>query len=341
MHIVEASNLHDGMITGLDINYNNQVLIPKGTVLTDNNIKQLSSLLSSDEMVWIYDLAELKPVLLRDSNLTRRYINILVNQFRQNFTTALTDDVAFINLMDMLNRYLFTNRQLLYELVILRDNHCYTYEHSLNVALYSLIIGLNEGLSSHELQVLILGCALHDLGKRNISNVILDKPSKLTDSEFKAIQQHPLYGVELAHSLSCVDSRIQDIILQHHEKLDGTGYPYGLEYNKISHLARVAAVADIFDAVKSQRAYHKQRSTIDSVAILDGDASRGKISKEEVDKLVESLVTYPINTVVVLNNKVSGVVVEDCNNRTPKVLGFNKVFYDLSKDKGLQVEQVL
>lgn len=341
MHIVNASDLHDGMIIGLDIKVDNRVIVPKGVVLTDDDVKQLSSLLSSDKRVWIYDLVELKPVLLRDSTLTRRCIDYFVEQFRRIFTTALVDELALNDLMSVLNQYLFTNRQLLYELIILRDNHCYTYEHSLNVALYSLIIGLNEGLTSHELQVLILGCALHDVGKRNISNCILDKPSRLTDSEFRAIQQHPLYGIELAHNLSSMDNRIERIILQHHEKLDGTGYPYGVDYDGINHLARIAAVADIFDAVKSQRAYHKNRSVLESMQILDNDAIKGKISKEEVDNLAKSLIIYPINTVVLLNNKISGVVIGNCNSRTPIILGFNNTIYDLSKDSGLQIEQVL
>jgi HD-GYP domain-containing protein (c-di-GMP phosphodiesterase class II) len=329
------------MIIGIDVKEDNQVILPKGVVLTEDKIQQLSSLLGSNKRVWIYDLAELKPLLLRDSNLARSYINFLVSQLEQIFNTDLYDTFAFNDLVNTLNRYLFTNRNLLYELIVLRNNHCYTYEHSMNVALYSLIIGLNEELTTHELQILVLGCALHDLGKRNISNTILDKPSKLTATEFKAIQQHPLYGVELSHNLSCVDNRVEKIILQHHEKLDGSGYPYGLGYNKINHLSRIAAVADMFDAISSKRVYHNNRSIPDSVDILDGDVARGKIAKDEVDNLVKGLVMYPINTMVLLNNNQTGFVIANCNSRTPMILGNNNVTYDLSVDKGLAIEKVL
>ena len=341
MYIIDSSNLHDGMTIGLDVIVNNQVVLPKGTILTNKDIQQLSSLLDSDIKVWIYDLMELKPILLKDNIFARRCVDFLVNQFRQLFLTAISSKLSFDNLMNMLSNQLFNNRQLLYKLIVLRDSHCYTYEHSLNVALYALIIGLNEGLTSKELQTLVLGCALHDLGKLNISNSILDKPSKLTDTEFKAIQQHPLYGTELARSLNYADDRVEKIILQHHEKLDSTGYPYGVGYEKISHLARLAAVADIFDAVTSTRAYHKKRSLVEGIKILDNDVIRGKIAKDEVDNLVQSIVLYPINTVVVLNNNVSGVIVENCNSRTPTVLGFNNVIYDLSKDSSLHIDKVL
>lgn len=341
MRMLNTSDLHDGMITGVDIKQNNKVVVPRGAVLTDSDIKHLSSLLDAKKKVWICDLYELKPLLLKDSQLTRRYIDFLVSSFRSIFEIDLTDERAYNKLIEIMNKYFYTNRQLLYETIVLRDNHCYTYEHSLNVTLYALIIGFNEGLTSKELQVLVLGCLLHDLGKCNINNTILDKPGKLSDSEFKAIKQHPIYGVELADSLSCADNRIKDIILQHHEKLDGTGYPYGLSYDKINHLSRIVAVADIFDAVTSKRAYHQKRSVKDGIDILDGDSSRGKISRDEVNMLVKSLILFPQNTIVVLNNGKSGLVLEDCNSRTPKVLCYDNTVLDLSVRKDLNVVRVL
>lgn len=341
MRMLCTSDMHDGMITGLDIKLNNKVIVPRGAVLTNDMIIYLSSLLEAEKKVWVCDLYELRPMLLKNSQLTRSYIDFLVSSFRSIFDIDLTDERAYNKLINIMNKYFYTNRQLLYETIVLRDNHCYTYEHSLNVTLYALIIGLNEGLTSKELQILVLGCLLHDLGKCNINNTILDKPGKLSDSEFKAIKQHPIYGVELADSLSCVDDRIKGIILQHHEKLDGTGYPYGLSYEKINHLSRVAAVADIFDAVTSKRAYHQKRSVRDGIIILDGDSSRGKISKEEVNMLVQSLILYPQNTIVVLNNDKSGVVLEDCNSRSPKVLCYDGTVLDLSVRKDLEVVKAL
>ena len=341
MHIVGTQSLHNGMITGLDIIRNNQIIIPKNVVLSDDSIKHISNLLGDDSSIWVYDLHELHPILMRDAILTKNCVDFLVRQFDILFTTALVDENAFNGLLATLNNYLFQNRNLLYELLVLRDNHCYTYEHSLNVALYSLLIGLNEGLTSNELQILVLGCALHDLGKRNISNKILDKPSKLSDTEFKAIKQHPLYGCELAENISSWNKRIEHIILQHHEKLDGSGYPFNLTYTEIDHLARIATVADIFDAVASHRAYHQGRSISESIDLLNNEVDCNKISKEEVENLVKSLVIYPRNTMVILNNGKSGVVIEDCNTRYPRVMCFDNTLYDLAKDKGLAILKVV
>lgn len=341
MRMLCTSDLHDGMITGLDIKVNNKVIVPRGAILTNEIIKHLSSSLEANKRVWVLDLCELKPLLLKDSQLTRRYIDFLVYTFRSIYKINLKDERAFNQLIGIMNRYFYTNRQLLYEAIVLRGRHCYTYEHSLNVTLYALVIGLNEELTSKELQVLVLGCLLHDLGKCNINNTILDKPGRLSDSEFKTIKQHPIYGVELADSLSCADSRIKSVILQHHEKLDGTGYPYGLSYSKINHLSRIAAVADIFDAVTSKRAYHAERSVKDGINILNGDSANGKISKEEVNMLVKSLVLFPKNTLVVLNNGKSGFVMEDCNSYSPKVICYDKTVFDLSVRKDLQVVRII
>ena len=341
MHIVGAKNLHSGMITGLDIIKNNQVIVPRNVVLTNSIISCINNVLNADCGVWVYDLHELRPILMRDAVLTRNCVTFLVRQFDILFQTALADKSSFNYLLSILNNYLFKNRALLYELLVLRDNHCYTYEHSLNVALYSLLIGFNEGLTSEELQILVLGCALHDLGKRNISNTILDKPSKLSEDEFKAIKQHPLYGSELAENIINWHDRVNNIILQHHEKLDGTGFPYNLTHNQIDHLARIATVSDIFDAYTSKRAYHSGRTVKDGIDLLDSEVKSGRLANDEVNNLIKSLVIFPRNTIVILNNGVSGVVLDDCNTKRPKVLGYNNVVYDLVKDRGLEVQSIV
>lgn len=341
MRSFNIEDLHDGMICGLDVKLDNHIIIPKGTVLTNPVIGQLASLLDSNKKVWVFDLTELKPILIKNSEITRNYISFLVNSFQQIFTTDLANEEAYFRLMHILEHYLYTNRKLLYETIVLRNNHCYTYEHSLNVALYSLIIGINEELTSDELKILVLGCAFHDLGKKNISNTILDSPNKLSDTEFKTIKQHPLYGIELADNLTYLDGRVKNIILQHHEKLDGTGYPFGLHYSKIDHLSRISAVADIFDAVTSKRSYHKERTTLEGIAILDNDVRNGKISADEVEHLIKDLVLYPINTAVVLSNGKSGYVIHNVNNRKPIVLTSDNMTYDLSLRSDLSIVKAM
>lgn len=341
MRMLSASDLHSGMIVGVDIKNNGFTILPKGAILTEQTINQLSSYISPSYKIWVFDLMEIKPLLYKNSQYTRIYIDFLIKTFQQILTIDLSNEQALNTIVTILEQYLYVNRQFLYEILVLRDSHCYTYEHSLNVALYALIIGLNEELSNRELKTLIIGCLLHDLGKRNISINILNKPDRLSDKEFKAIRQHPLYGLEFANTIECIDERAKHIIVQHHEKLDGTGYPYGLKEDEIDHLAKIAAVADIFDAVTSNRAYHKKRSSLEGLQIVSKDAQSGKISKDEVANLILNFTYYPINTLVLLNNNVTGYVVNKGVNQNPVILGVDNKIYDLSARKGYKIAAVL
>ena len=341
MRILNISDLRNGMIVGYNVLLNNNVVINKHTVLTDEKIQLLSSLFPTNHKVWILDLAEIKPILYKDSSLTRQYIDFIFNAFRSIFDSVALDTDCVDSLVQRVYRYLFTNRAMLYETIVLRDNHCYTYEHSLNVAMYSMLIGLKLEVTTTELQDLMLGCILHDFGKRSISNTILDKPSKLDDSEFKAIKQHPLYGVELTSTLDCVNPRVIDVICQHHEKLDGSGYPYNLKDGEICHLAKITAVSDIFDAVISKRSYHEKKSVKYGLDILQGDVSKGKIGKEEYLALADHIILYPMNYIVVLNNGETGLVMENCKTTRPKVLGYSGKVFDLQKDKSLSIQEVI
>lgn len=345
MRIVDLDNLYSGMIIGRDINYKDSMLFPRYTVLTNSKIKEILSLRQNNEIgdcVWVLDLSELKPVILRENYITYYYIDFIVSLMRQVFSAALTGNIDFNRLAFMIRSCLLNNRQLLYETIILRNNHCYTFEHSMNVALYSLLIGLKMELSTDELRDLLIGSLLHDIGKINISNDILNKSSSLTSNEFQAIKQHPNYGVDLTESIDCVSSRVSDIICQHHEKLDGSGYPYGFDTNSINHLSKIVTISDIFDAVISSRAYHERRPVKSGVDILHSDCEAGKIDKSGVDLLVSSLVLIPMNSIVLLSNEKTGIVVEDCNNMFPKVLMYedNEIF-DLDKRRDIQVAKVI
>lgn len=134
----------------------------------------------------------------------------------------------------------------------------YTSFHSHNVAYYSREIAKAMNLSQKECDNLYLGGLLHDFGKIGISESILNKPSRLTDAEFEQIKQHPQKGYEmLKHITYFSKNSILDMVLYHHEKFDGTGYPSKLKGEEIPLVARIMAVADAFDAMTSNRIYRK------------------------------------------------------------------------------------
>jgi putative nucleotidyltransferase with HDIG domain len=133
----------------------------------------------------------------------------------------------------------------------------YTQQHSSRVTGLSLILGQHLGCSKEELDILNFAGHLHDIGKIGIRDDILLKPGKLTNDEFEKIKDHPVIGANILEQLGLWEKERQ-IILRHHERVDGTGYPDGIKQQDIPFLARILSVADVYDAMASDRAYRRK-----------------------------------------------------------------------------------
>ncbi|MCD4782545.1 MAG: HD-GYP domain-containing protein [Candidatus Eremiobacteraeota bacterium] len=143
----------------------------------------------------------------------------------------------------------------------------YTRGHSDHVAAYAALFAKHLGVSGEELKILKSAALLHDIGKIGIPDRILSKPGKLTDEEFEHIKFHPIYGMELLKTLDFLKDELV-LILHHHEKFDGSGYPYGLKGNQIPVGAQLISLADIFDALTTDRPYRKGHSLEDAMKIM-------------------------------------------------------------------------
>ncbi|MEZ0327570.1 MAG: HD-GYP domain-containing protein [Fimbriimonas sp.] len=162
----------------------------------------------------------------------------------------------------------------------------YTAGHSERVMEYSLNIGRRMGLDDDELRVLKMGTLVHDIGKIGIPDAILTKPSRLTDEEYDLIKQHPLLGYRMIEHIPTF-SECLPIVLHHHERLDGEGYPHGLKGLEIPLLVRISTVADCFDAMTSDRAYRKGLDPRVAVEELFLSADRKVVDRHIVGVLAE------------------------------------------------------
>lgn len=181
-----------------------------------------------------------------------------------------------ISLMKMIDKlkgkYIDTTKALVKALDS-RDR--YTKNHSENVANYAYLIATKMKLNQELCEQVYIGGLLHDIGKIGIPEDILLKPGKLTDEEFGIIKRHPIIGYEMIQHIEYFrNSGILDIVLYHHERYDGKGYPLGLEGDNIPLLARIVAVADSFDAMNSKRNYRNKLSLEDIISEMKNNKGK-------------------------------------------------------------------
>jgi diguanylate cyclase (GGDEF)-like protein len=158
--------------------------------------------------------------------------------------------------------------------------------HLQRACFYALNIGKWIGLSESELRKLYLAMFFHDAGKIQIPREILQKPGPLTEEEFKVMKTHPTLGAEICLKLGPLEE-IAPLVAAHHEKLDGTGYPNGLKDKDIPYLARILAIIEIYDALRSERVYKQPFSLEKSVEILRAEASAGHLDRDLVDAFIK------------------------------------------------------
>lgn len=131
----------------------------------------------------------------------------------------------------------------------------YTYRHNIGVGVISTMIGKWLGLKGDELSLLTLAATLHDVGKVKIEDDILNKPGKFTDEEYALMKKHTTFGYDILKNMKDIPERVAIVALQHHEREDGRGYPYGVKGDSLDFFSKIVAVADIFHAMTSKRVY--------------------------------------------------------------------------------------
>lgn len=161
----------------------------------------------------------------------------------------------------------------------------YTYSHCVNVSVYALAFGAYLGLKRQELLTLGSAAILHDLGKKNVPNEIVNKNGKLSDEEFKVMQMHPTYAVEILRSLGEGNQLLLDIIEQHHEKVDGSGYPKNLKAEDIHIFSQIITIVDIFDALTTKRSYKPAIKSFEALKIMN-KKMRTELNLELLEKFI-------------------------------------------------------
>jgi putative nucleotidyltransferase with HDIG domain len=220
------------------------------------------------------------------------------------------------------------NKDALFLLMRLRKKDEYTFDHSVSVGVLLLAFCRAMGFDQETTRAIGLGGLLHDVGKMAVPLAILNKPGALTDAEFKKIQQHVVHCQEILATSRNIPLPAAQIAMEHHERFDGTGYPHGLAAEAISRGGQMAAIADVFDALTSDRCY---RNGIDQVEVLRKlyGWSRSHFNEGLVHRFIRCIGVYPAGTLVQLESGMLGVVVESTDNLLRPVV---RLFYDTRHD---------
>jgi HD-GYP domain-containing protein (c-di-GMP phosphodiesterase class II) len=199
------------------------------------------------------------------------------------------------------------------------DSH--TSQHSINVCIYAIALGRHINLSIKELNNLGLCGLMHDLGKKSVPLAILNKPGKLDHDELKIMQSHARLGWKLLRSTSHLYGGAVDVAHSHHERLDGTGYPRGLTAEKITPFSRIVAIVDVYDALTSDRVYHKGRNHLEAIKIMSKMCG-SHLDSKLTHKFIECLGIYPPGSVVEMSNGEIAIVVETNQKKKlkPKII---------------------
>lgn len=239
--------------------------------LIKHSIKEIY-LLKNQKTLYLNSLKEIvkdpdSPDELRGRFIKETAFNHIEDLFSNKDVSTVAEEST--DLVEDMVEFISTDLSAATTLMKLSTHDYYTYNHSVNVSVYS--IAICKSVLGDDKKLLVtagLGGLLHDLGKRKVDLKIINKPGKLDSQEWEEMKRHPGYGYDLLQDVPTISEDIKRIVHEHHEHMDGTGYPKGLTETQILKLSRIASVADVFDALTTKRSYKEACPAKEALEIM-------------------------------------------------------------------------
>ena len=318
MRLVATKSISEGTKLAKAIyNDNGKILLHEGVSLTSRMLHRLIEI----GITYVYIKDELTDDVEVEGVVSEQTKRLAVQTIKSEFETIANDlklkksfngahlsrnfSKVIRNILDDIKQ----NKQALSMITDVYAYDSYIFTHSLNVTLYTLGLAMQLKFSEKQLMEIGLGAILHDVGKMLVPMEILNKPGKLTAEEFEEIKKHPRAGYELLKELPNISLLTAHCALQHHERLDGSGYPLKLQGNKIHLYAKIIGIADVFDAVTSNRVYRQALLPHQGLDLLYTGVGT-LYDPAMIDAFRKTVAIYPVGLTVGLSDGREGVVVK-------------------------------
>jgi HD-GYP domain-containing protein (c-di-GMP phosphodiesterase class II) len=310
MRLIPTDRLKEGIVVAKNIyRENGSVLIGKGMKLKKKYIEKIKELGISKVYVedpMLFDI-EANDIIKEETRLEGI---ALVKKIMDNL--SFSDEIPIEKVkekVDEIIEQLVKNDNIIMNLAEMRAIDNYTFGHSVNVCVLSLVTGICMGYTKEKLLELGVGAILHDIGKVKIPGKILNKPGKLTTEEYEVIKRHTEYGYEILKKNIGISDAASSIALYHHERFDGKGYPYGVKGEKIHQFARITTIADVYDALTTDRVYKRRVQVHKAVEYLISMGGH-QFDYNIVRKFLSNIAVFPLGTEVLLNTGEKGYIVK-------------------------------
>lgn len=330
-----------GKMVKHDIVHNGLVLVPAGVALEKAHIDLLENYRVNPDEIRLAEGTDRPSQDADSASMMSQAVQFTREMFERVREAGHLDPEEIKHTLTPMVLQISQNKDMfsLFHTVKAKDE--YTHQHNIGVSVLSTLIGRWLGWGDDEVALLSLAASLHDVGKVRIPDEILLKPGRLTADEYAEMKLHAVYGYEILKANRKIDPRVALVALQHHERDDGRGYPYGIRNHDMDPMSRVVAVADIFHAMSSRRPYHEPMPFYRVVSEMR-NGSFGELDPYIVGVFLEQIIRHLLGRQVKLSDGRWGEVVYlDPQEDMHPLVKVGGSFIDLKRERHLNIEEII
>ena len=321
------------------LNLGGTLLLDKDNILDEKTINALKN--AGAKRLWVTDEGS---QYLKEQGPQRFFQEVVkeLEGVREQVILGHPFDPKLVNeIAQELSEQIVVNETPFAEMVRMKAAENSILEHMVDVAILAIIIAKSLGMDKLDMRFLSFGALVHDIGQFLVPKEILNRPTALTDNELKLIRKHPQFGYDILKNMDGVNKHACLITLQHHERLDGSGYPNGIKDKEIAYFSRIVAIADIYTAIIREKGYRKRMPIHEAGELLWAQAGIS-LDKSLTYAFLSSVVAFPLRSTVRLNSgQVGRVLAQNANFPMRPVIYIDGEMMDLSENPTLFITEVI